>query len=133
MGSVEQSDHARQGRVQHSHGSHRIDSFGQRIEQRLVNGQQLGERSLAAIVALVVAPDAVSRLEERDAVTHFDHRTGHVPADDERQRQIDLVCAATDVGVDRIDRHRRHLHEHLPLGRHRRRQFAVADILRGTG
>ena len=72
------------------HGRVLVDARGKRIEQPLVNGRIFGECSLPAVVALVVAPDPITRREFRHARTQAFHAANQVASDDERRGERDL-------------------------------------------
>ena len=115
------------------HGGSRFlaDARRQRIEPPLVDRGVLRERPLPAEQTLVRAPHPVARSETLHRGTDLFDRPGQVAADDERKRERHGNRAGANVGVDRIDRHGPHAHQHLVGGRLGRGQIAIDDVLGG--
>ena len=89
-------------------------SAGRGIKPVFVDGRELGRDALATQQSLVRAPDAIADLEPRAARAELLDGAGQVAADHVGEGQRHRDEPRSEVEVDRVQRDRVHLDEHLP-------------------
>ena len=99
------------------------------IKPFLADGRVLGGDPLAAQYSLVRPPDAVADLEPLATRANAFDRTCQVAADDVRKSQRERHKPRANVKIDRVERNRVNLYEHLVRPRLGRGQLSDLDVL----
>jgi len=97
--------------VHHCYRFFFVRAIRQWVEESFVDGQIFGKCTLASVVALVVAPDVITRRKSLHVTTDHLDNAYHIASDDERETEIHGKSASANMRVDWIDCDCNHLYQ----------------------